>query len=108
MAKYNIRTLSEKEAILSYYQRHGWQATLKKYDVSRASLVNWQLRAKAAKASDKHPLARHYMVRPETVAFVKQLHKKHPNMSLSQLMEKARQKQSISRTTVWKIITGVR
>lgn len=106
MAKYKIRTLQEKEAIMACYKQHGWKVTSKKYQLSRATLVHWQLRIKEAGNSDAHPLARRRHIRPETVAYVKQLHKQHPDFSIGQLREEACQKQKISRTTIWHIIKG--
>jgi len=106
MNKYTIRTTSEKEAIVKYYREHGWQAVVDKYHVSRGTFAHWLARIKNAKKTDAHPLARRYLIRPETVAYVKQLHKKQPGVSLSVLLEQARKKQKISRTTIWHIING--
>ena len=107
MSKYAIKTLSEKEAIMEYYNQNGWQATEKKYHVSRGTFAHWLARVKHAGKSESHPLARRYLIRPETVAFVKQLYKKNPGMSLAQIREETCSKrQKISRTTIWHIITG--
>ena len=106
MSKYHIRTLQEKEAIVSHYKQHGWQATAEKYHLSRATFSHWQARLKTAKASDLHPLARRRLIRPETVALVKQIYQKEPGLSLSQIQQKVSKKQSISKTTIWHIIQG--
>ena len=107
MTKYKIFTLSEKEALIKYYQQHGWKETFKKYKVSRSSLVYWLTRIKNAKPSDPHPLARRYKIRPETVALVKELHKKQPTLSLEEIkQEVTKKRQSISQTTIWHIIKG--
>ena len=76
MAKYSIHTLSEKEAIVDFYQKNGWDAVFKKYKTPRATLARWVGLVKHADPSDTHPLARRRLIRPETVAFVKQYHKK--------------------------------
>ena len=105
MAKYNIHTLVEKEAIVNFYQQNGWQAVFKKYSVPRATLARWMSLVKNADSSNAHPLARRRLIRPETVAFVKQYHKKHPELSLEQLRRViCQQKQKISRTTIWHIL----
>ena len=105
--KYKILTLSEKEQLIEYYNKHGYKETYKKYQVPRATIAYWQERIKKAKASDKHPLARRYLIRPETIALVKELHKKYPNRTLRELKEEVTQKrQSISITRLWHIISG--
>ncbi|WP_428075483.1 hypothetical protein [Candidatus Avelusimicrobium luingense] len=107
MSKYTIRTTSEKEEIMKYYRDHGWKAVDEKYHVSRGSFAHWLARIKNAKKTDAHPLARRYLIRPETVEFVKQVHKKNPGISLAGIVEQTTKKrQKISRTTVWHIITG--
>lgn len=105
MAKYSIHTLSEKEAIVDFYQKNGWDAVFKKYKTPRATLARWVGLVKHADPSDTHPLARRRLIRPETVAFVKQYHKKHPELSLEQLRRViCKEKQKISRTTIWHIL----
>ena len=107
MSKYTIRTLSEKEELMKFYQQHGWKETFKKYRVSRASFAHWLQRVKSADAATAHPLARRRLIRPDTVAYVKQLRKKHPEFSLAQIKEDTCNKQQkISRTTIWHIING--
>ena len=108
MGKYNIRTLSEKESIVKYYQKHGWRATYEKYNIARATLEHWKKRLRTSKASDPHPLARRYHVGAEIVALVKKVYKENPHLSLSQIQEKVAKKQSISKTTIWHIIQGHR
>lgn len=105
MAKYNICSLSKKEEIIRFYQENGWQAVYKKYSIPRATLARWSARVKHASPNDAHPLARRRLIRPETVAFVKQAHKKNPGLSLEQVRQMTcQQRQKISRTTVWHII----
>ena len=105
MHKYKILTLSEKEELLEYYKQHGYKETFKKYQVPFATIAYWQSRIKAAKPSDPHPLARRYLIRPETIALVKELHKKYPNRTLKQIkQEVTRKRQSISITRIWHII----
>ncbi len=105
MAKYNICSLSKKEEIIRFYQENGWKAVSKKYNIPRATLARWSFRVKHASPSEAHPLARRRLIRPETVAFVKQQHKKQPTLSLEQIRQiVCQQKQKISRTTVWHII----
>ncbi len=105
MHKYKILTLSEKEELLEYYKQHGYKETFKKYKVPFATIAYWQSRIKAAKPSDPHPLARRYLIRPETIALVKELHKKYPNRTLKQIkQEVTRKRQSISITRIWHII----
>ena len=105
--KYRILTLSEKEELIEYCKRHGYEDTVKKYRVSLSTIAYWQSRIKAAKPSDPHPLARRYLIRPETIALVKELHKKYPNRTLRDLKEEVTKKrQSISITRLWHIISG--
>jgi len=107
MRKYRILKLNEKEELLEYYKQHGYEETFKKYKVPLATIVYWQARIKAAKASDPHPLARRYLIRPETIALVKELRKKHPAYTLQRLKEEVTKKrQSISITRIWHIIKG--
>ena len=107
MRKYKILTLSEKEELLEYYKQHSYKETFKKYKVPLATIAYWRARIKKAKASDKHPLARRYLIRPETIALVKELHKKYPTRTLEQLKKEVSQKrQSISVTRIWHIIKG--
>lgn len=107
MNKYTIRTTNEKEEIMKCYHDHGWQAVEKKYHVSRGTFAHWLARVKNAKKTDAHPLARRYLIRPETVDFVKQMHKKQPEVSLATIVaQTTKKKQKISRTTVWHIING--
>ncbi|MBR3632317.1 MAG: hypothetical protein IKN49_04605 [Elusimicrobiaceae bacterium] len=106
MAKYNIRTLKEKEAIWKFYQKHGWKSLCEKYSISRSTLSNWKLRITSAKPSDEHPLARRYHVGPEIRALFKQLYKDNPGISLQELQEKAAHKQLVSKTAIWHIVTG--
>lgn len=107
MAKYNIRTIKEKEAIWKYYQKHGWKALSAKYpSLSRSTLSNWKSRITSAKPSDVHPLARRYHIGPEIRALLKQLYKENPGISLQQLQEKAAHKQLVSKTAIWHIVTG--
>ena len=105
MHKYRILTLNEKEELIEYYKKHGYKETFKKYKISRATIAFWQSRIKSAKPSDPHPLARRYLIRPETIALVKELHKKYPNYTLERLKKEVTKKcQSISITRIWHII----
>ena len=105
--KYKILTLNEKEKLMEFYKQHGYEETFKKYQIPLATIVYWRARIKAAKPSDPHPLARRYLIRPETVALVKELHKKYPSHTLEQLKkEVAKKGQSISITRIWHIIKG--
>ena len=105
--KYKILTLSEKEELMKYYEQHGYKETAKKYRIPRATIVYWQTRIKTAKTSDAHPLARRYLIRPETIALVKELHKKYPTRTLKQISEEVTKKsQHISITRTWHIISG--
>ena len=105
MHKYKILTLSEKEKLIEFYKQHGYEETFKKYQVPRATIAYWRARIKAAKPSEPHPLARRYLIRPETIALVKELHKKYPSYTLEQLKkEVTKKRQSISVTRIWHII----
>ena len=105
--KYKIFTLSEKEELMKYYKQHGYKETFKKYKIPLATVAYWQARIKEAKPSDPHPLARRYLIRPETIALVKDLHKKYPKRTLRELKEEVTKKrQSISITRLWHIISG--
>lgn len=107
MAKYNIKTLKEKEAIWRCYEKHGWQAVAEKYGISRLTFLHWKQRIEEDGGKSAHPLARRpktRTIRPETVAYVKELYEKHPTASITQLRNMACKKQSISRTTVWHIL----
>ena len=107
MRKYKILKLSEKEELMKYYEEHGGKETVKKYKVSLGTIIYWKKRIKDSKPSDPHPLARRYLIRPETIALVKELHKKYPNRTLQQLKDEVTQKrQSISITRLWHIIKG--
>lgn len=106
MAKYKIRTLEEKEAIWKYYQKHGFKKMHEKYGVSRSLITVWKERVENATAEDKRPLARRYMIGPEKIAYIKQLRKDNPTLSLDQLKEKALPKYKISKTSIWHILTG--
>jgi len=106
MAKYNIRTVKEKEAIWKYYQKHGWKKMHEKYGVSRSLMYVWKDRIENAKSTDKHPLARRYLVGPDKVAYVKQMSKENPTLSLEQLRQKILPKFKISKTSIWHILTG--
>ncbi len=107
MYKYKILTLSQKEELMKYYDKHGWKETFKKYQIPRASFAHWQARIREADPSDPHPLARRYKIRPETIALVKEMHKKQPTLSLEQIrQEVTKKRQSISKTTIWHIIKG--
>ena len=103
--KYRIFTLKEKEELMEFYKQHGYKETYKKYKVPHGTIVYWQSRIKKAKPSDPHPLARRYLIRPETVAFVQELHKKYPTYTLEQMKKEVTKKcQSISITKLWHII----
>ncbi len=105
--KYKILTLNKKEELIEYYKQHGYEATFKKYQVPLATIMYWKARIKAAKPSDPHPLARRYLIRPETIALVKELHKKYPARTLREIQEEVTKKrQSISITRIWHIISG--
>ncbi len=105
MRKYKILKLNEKEELLKYYKQHGYKETFKKYQVSLATISYWLARIKSAKKSDPHPLARRYLIRPETVALVKELRKKHPEYTLERIREEvSKKRQSISLTRVWHAI----
>ena len=106
MAKYNIRTVKEKEAIWKYYQKHGYKKTHEKYNISRSLLTVWRERIESASPSDKSPLARHYLVGPDKIAYVKQMSKENPTISLEQLRQKILPKFKISKTSIWHILTG--
>ena len=107
MHKYKILKLSEKEELLEYYDQYGYEKTFKKYGVPLSTIAYWKARIKAAKPSDPHPLARRYLIRPETIALVKELHKKYPTHTLRQIQEEVTKKcQSISITRLWHIIKG--
>ena len=109
MGTYNIRTITEKKSILEYYHKHGKKATLRKFDVSYASLSQWlKLVAKGGGPVEKL-LARkpkRHTVKDEAVVFVKKLHAKEPALSLSQLKKRVSHIQDISKTTIWHAITG--
>ena len=68
--------------------------------------MHWQERVKTASPTDKHPLARRYLIRPETVALVKKMNKEHPEYSLDEIRVEVSKQQRISRTTVWHILAG--
>ena len=105
--KYNILTLSQKEEVMEFFKQHGYKETMKKYQIPLATIVYWQSRIKEAKASDPHPLARRYLIRPETIALVKEIHKKYPTRTLKQISEEVTKKcQHISITRAWHIISG--
>ncbi len=105
MRKYKIFTLKEKEEIMACYKQHGYKETFKRYKVGYNTIVYWKTRIKDAKPSDPHPLARRYLIRPKTVAFVQKLHKKYPTRTLEQLKKEVTAKcQSISITKLWHII----
>ena len=105
--KYKILTLNKKEELIEYYKQHGYEATFKKYQVPLATIMYWKARIKAAKPSDPHPLARRYLVRPEIVAYIKEVHKKHPANTLRQIQEEVAKKyQVVSLTRIWHAITG--
>lgn len=105
MHKYKILTLKKKEELMEYYKQHGYKETFKKYKIPFATVAYWQARINASKPSDPHPLARRYLIRPETIALVKELHKKHPTRTLQQLKQEVSKKcQSISITRIWHII----
>ena len=107
MRIYTIRSTRQKEAIWKYYLKYGWKEVHKKYNISRSTLIRWQECILTADPTDKHPLARHYCISKETVAFVKKLHKKKPEMSIEQLRQEVlKNGQSISETTVWHIVNG--
>ncbi len=106
MAKYNIRTLEEKEAIWAFYQKHGFKKMYEKYGVSRSLMSVWRERIETADASNKHPLARRYLVGPSKIAYVKQMRKENPSLSLEQLRQKILPKFKISKTSIWHILTG--
>jgi len=105
MHKYKIITLSKKEEVMDYYEKNGYKKTIKKYKVALSTLVYWRARIKAASPSDTHPLARRYLIRPETISFVKELHKKNPSYTLRRLQQEVSKKcQSISTTRIWHIV----
>jgi len=105
MRKYKIITLDKKEEVMRYYKKHGYKKTINKYKVSLSTLIYWKARIKAASPADSHPLARRYLIRPETVSFVKELHKKNPSYTLRRLQQEVSKKcQSISTTRIWHII----
>ena len=105
--KYKILTLSEKEELIEYCKDHSYQEASKKYKVPTTTIVYWHARIRGSKPSDPHPLARRYLIRPETIAFAKELHRKYPNHTLQQLREEITKKcQSISITRLWHIIKG--
>ena len=109
MATYNIKTLKEKIEIMKFLDHHTWKETMQKYDLPRATLVHWRKLMAAGGKNGKHPLERkdkRHTIREETVAVVKKIHKEHPTWSLSQIKKKASKTQSISRTTIWHILTG--
>ena len=107
--KYNIKTLSQKEAIWKFYQKHGWKATGKKYGVSYQTFVHWRARVKKASVSNLHPLARSpktRTIRKETADLVLRLHHTRPQLSIAEIREIVWPKQHISRTTIWHILQG--
>lgn len=107
--KYKIRTVEEKKAIWNHYKKHGWGATFEKYGISRATFSHWKERAKDKKSFGKNFLERKVKRRTilqETAVYVKQLHRKHPELSTEQIRKIACKKQKISRTTVWHILQG--
>lgn len=107
MHKYRILTLSEKEELMKYCNQYGSKEASKKYKVPIATIAYWQARVKSAKSSDAHPLARRYLVRPEIVAYIKELRKKHPANTLRQIQEEVAKKyQVVSLTRIWHAITG--
>ncbi len=105
MAKYNIRTIAEKEAIWKYYQKHGWKKMNEKYGVSRSLIAVWKGRIETA-VPGQNPLARRYLVGPDKIAYVKQMRKENPTLSLEQLRQKILPKFKISKTSIWHILTG--
>ena len=110
MSKYSIYTVKEKEEIIKFYQANNWKETAKRWKFSRSTLVHWLKRIQVGKKVDMGKLVRKIKkrtIRPETVAFVKALHAKKPNLSLEQIRkETIAKKQKISKTTVWHILTG--
>lgn len=104
MAKYNIKTVAQKEAILKYYWQHGWKPTGKKYNIPRGSVMNWEKQLKTEGSLERRPKT--HTVRQETVTYVRQLHKKYPDATIAEVRDMACKKQKISRTTVWLILTG--
>ena len=111
MGHYIIRTIQEKKRIIKYYQKHGKEATLKKYYVHWVSLLEWlKLIEKGdGSASWDELLARkpkRHTVKEEAIVLVKKLYAEDPTLSLRDLKEKVKHIQNISRTTIWHATRG--
>ena len=109
MKKYRTYTVQEKVTIYTYRQKHGWKETAKKYKVPLSTFVAWQRKVKKGGAPLASLLARkpkRHTVCEEVVAAVKKLHAKHPELSLETLRKNVSHIQHISRTTVWKVVSG--
>ena len=109
MARYRTYTVQEKVKIYTYYQKHGWKDTAKKYKVPFSTFVAWQHKVNKGGAPlstllDRKP--KKHTVHEEVVNAVKKLHAKHPEFSLEALRKNVSHIQRISRTTVWKIVNG--
>ena len=109
MATYRTYTVQEKIKMYTHYKKHGKAATVRKYNVSYATLTWWLRRAEKGGAPLSVLLARkpkRHTVCNEVVDLVKKLHAKHPELSLEELRQKVKHVQHISRTTVWKVVSG--
>ena len=109
MKHYRTYTVQEKVTIYTYYQEHGWKDTAKKHKVPLSTFVAWQRKVNKGGA----PLAtllqrkpKRHTVCEKVVAAVKKLHAQHPEFSLETLRKRVSHIQPISRTTVWKVVSG--
>ena len=109
MGKYQTYTLQQKVKIYTHYQKYGWKDTNKKYQVPLSTFVAWKRKVKKGGAPLASLLARspkRHTVKEEAVTAVKKLHAQHPDFSLETLRKKVGHIQRISRTTVWKVVSG--
>ncbi|MBO5911722.1 MAG: helix-turn-helix domain-containing protein [Elusimicrobiaceae bacterium] len=109
MRRHRTYTVSQKVKIYTYYQKHGWKATGKKYDLPRATFATWKQRVKKGGAPLAVLLARspkRHTVCKEVEDLVRKLRAKHPELSLNALQQKVAHIQRISRSTVWRIVSG--
>ncbi len=106
MAKYKILTLEQKEEVIRFAEKHNIMQAAKHYHLPYGTVHLWSMRVRKAKKTDKHPLARRYLINEEKRAFIQALHAKYPNATLAQIKEMAAPKFSISRTKIWHLLTG--
>ena len=109
MAKYHIRTIKEKKAMIEYSKNHSKKDTCRKFKVSYISLLRWIKSPKRGGAPIEELLARkpkRHTVKEEAIVLVKKLHAQDPSLRLVDLKEKVKHIQDISMTTIWHAITG--